>query len=126
VINPRSEVFRKHEFQPTRVGKGATLGANSTIVCGTSLGTYAFVGAGSVVTSDVLDYALAYGNPGSSAGSAAAGKNLLLKPIGPSAGPAALSIRSRETGLSSRPAEPSREKTENRFIFIVLQNFECY
>ena len=64
VINPRSEVSRKHEFKPTRVGKGATLGANSTIVCGTSLGTYAFVGAGSVVTRDIPDYALVFGNPG--------------------------------------------------------------
>jgi UDP-2-acetamido-3-amino-2,3-dideoxy-glucuronate N-acetyltransferase len=57
-------VSRKHEFKPTRVGKGATLGANSTIVCGTSLGTYAFVGAGSVVTRDIPDYALVFGNPG--------------------------------------------------------------
>ena len=63
VINPRSEVSRKHEFKPTRVGKGATLGANSTVVCGTSLGAYAFVGAGAVVTRDVPDYALVYGNP---------------------------------------------------------------
>lgn len=64
VSNPRSEVSRKHEFKPTRVGKGATLGANSTIVCGNSLGSYAFVGAGAVVTRDIPDYAMVYGNPG--------------------------------------------------------------
>jgi UDP-2-acetamido-3-amino-2,3-dideoxy-glucuronate N-acetyltransferase len=50
VINPRSEVSRKDEYLPTRVGVGATIGANATIVCGTTLGRYAFVGAGAVVT----------------------------------------------------------------------------
>ena len=64
VINPRSEISRKHEFKSTRVGKGTTLGANSTIVCGNSLGSYAFVGAGAVVTRDIPDYAMVYGNPG--------------------------------------------------------------
>ncbi|MBI3087276.1 MAG: N-acetyltransferase [Candidatus Omnitrophica bacterium] len=63
VINPRSAISRKHEFQPTRVGRGATLGANSTIVCGVAIGPYAFVGAGAVVTRDVPAYGLAYGNP---------------------------------------------------------------
>ena len=64
VINPRSHVSRKDEYQPTLVKRGATLGANSTIVCGHTIGTYAFVGAGSVVTRDVPDYALVIGNPG--------------------------------------------------------------
>jgi UDP-2-acetamido-3-amino-2,3-dideoxy-glucuronate N-acetyltransferase len=64
VATPRSYVSRKHEFLPTRVEKGATLGANSTIVCGHTIGRYAFVGAGTVVTRDVPPYALVVGNPG--------------------------------------------------------------
>jgi UDP-2-acetamido-3-amino-2,3-dideoxy-glucuronate N-acetyltransferase len=68
VINPRSHVSRKTEFQPTRVGKGATIGANATIVCGHVLGRYAFVGAGAVVTADVPDHALVLGNPARVAG----------------------------------------------------------
>ena len=63
VFNPRSHVSRKDEYQTTRVCKGASLGANSTVVCGVTIGRYAFVGAGSVVTRDVPDYALVYGNP---------------------------------------------------------------
>jgi len=63
VVNPRSHVSRKHEYLQTRVGRGASLGANSTIVCGHSIGAYAFVGAGAVVTRDVPAYALVVGNP---------------------------------------------------------------
>lgn len=63
VINPRSEVERKDEFRSTRVRRGATLGANCTIVCGTTIGEYGFVGAGAVVTSDVPPYALVTGVP---------------------------------------------------------------
>ncbi|MEP6859992.1 MAG: acyltransferase [Deltaproteobacteria bacterium] len=63
VINPRSEVTRKHEYQATRVGAGASIGANATIVCGTTLGRYAFVGAGAVVTHDVRSFALVVGVP---------------------------------------------------------------
>ncbi len=63
VINPRSHISRKHEFKDTLVKKGATLGANSTIICGITVGEYAFVGAGAVVTKDVPPYALVYGNP---------------------------------------------------------------
>jgi UDP-2-acetamido-3-amino-2,3-dideoxy-glucuronate N-acetyltransferase len=63
VVNPRSFVERKHEFKQTIVRRGATVGANATIVCGTIIGEYAFVGAGSVVTKDVASYALIYGNP---------------------------------------------------------------
>ncbi len=63
VINPRSHVSRKNEFKTTQVKRGATIGANATIVCGNSIGSYAFIGAGSVVTTDIPDYALAYGNP---------------------------------------------------------------
>lgn len=63
VINPRSAVNRKNEYLKTRVGKGATVGANATIVCGHDIGEYAFIGAGSVVTKDVKPYALIIGNP---------------------------------------------------------------
>jgi UDP-2-acetamido-3-amino-2,3-dideoxy-glucuronate N-acetyltransferase len=64
VFNPRSFISRKKEFRETLVKKGATIGANATIVCGNKIGQYAFIGAGSVVTKDVPDYALVYGNPG--------------------------------------------------------------
>ena len=63
VINPRSQVNRRDEFQTTLVKRGATIGANATILCGITLGKYAFVGAGSVVTRDVPAYALVLGNP---------------------------------------------------------------
>jgi UDP-2-acetamido-3-amino-2,3-dideoxy-glucuronate N-acetyltransferase len=63
VINPRSHVSRKNEYQTTLVRKGASIGANATVVCGVTLGCYSFVGAGSVVTRDVPDYALVYGSP---------------------------------------------------------------
>jgi UDP-2-acetamido-3-amino-2,3-dideoxy-glucuronate N-acetyltransferase len=68
VINPRSHVSRKDEYRATRVKRGATLGANSTIVCGHTIGSYAFIGAGTVVTKDVPAYALVVGNPGRIAG----------------------------------------------------------
>ena len=64
VVNPRSHVSRKDEYRPTVVKRGATLGANSTVVCGHTVGEYAFVGAGAVVTKDVPAYALIVGNPG--------------------------------------------------------------
>ena len=63
VINPRSHVSRKNEYQTTLLKRGCSLGANSTIVCGHTIGQYALIGAGSVVTKDVPDYALAMGNP---------------------------------------------------------------
>jgi|SRR3989338_4892363 len=63
VINPRSHIPRKSEFKETLVQRGATLGANSTILCGITIGEYAFIGAGAVVTKNVPPYALFYGNP---------------------------------------------------------------
>jgi UDP-2-acetamido-3-amino-2,3-dideoxy-glucuronate N-acetyltransferase len=63
VINPRSHISRKHEYRRTLVRRGASIGANATIVCGTTLGEYAFIGAGAVVTRDVADYALVAGVP---------------------------------------------------------------
>jgi UDP-2-acetamido-3-amino-2,3-dideoxy-glucuronate N-acetyltransferase len=64
VINPRAFIERKHEFRSTQVGRGATLGANCTIVCGWDIGAYAMVGAGAVVTSHVPAYGLVVGVPG--------------------------------------------------------------
>jgi UDP-2-acetamido-3-amino-2,3-dideoxy-glucuronate N-acetyltransferase len=63
VINPRSHWPRKDEYKKTLVRKGASLGANSTVLCGVTVGQYAFVGAGALVSRDVPDYALVYGNP---------------------------------------------------------------
>lgn len=63
VINPRSAINRKSEYAKTHVGKGATIGANATIVCGHNIGEYAFIGAGAVVTKHVPAYALVVGNP---------------------------------------------------------------
>lgn len=63
VINPRAFVERKQEYKKTIIKKGASIGANATIVCGIAIGEYAFIGAGSVVTKDVSPYALVYGSP---------------------------------------------------------------
>ena len=63
VINPRSAVPRKDEFKRTLVRKGASIGANATIVCGITIGRYSFIGAGAVVTKDIPDYALVFGSP---------------------------------------------------------------
>ncbi len=63
VINPRSAIVRKHEYKPTYVRKGATIGANATILCGIEIGEYAFIGAGAVATKNVPAYALVMGNP---------------------------------------------------------------
>ncbi len=63
VNNPRSAVVRKNQYLKTNVGKGATIGANATVICGNNIGEYAFIGAGAVVTKDVPPYALVVGNP---------------------------------------------------------------
>jgi len=63
VINPRSHIVRRNEYRQTLVRRGASIGANATVVCGHTIGRYAFVGAGAVVTKDVPDYALVVGNP---------------------------------------------------------------
>ena len=63
VTNPRSAVNRKDQYAKTHVGKGASIGANATIVCGHDIGKYAFIGAGAVVTKNIPDYALVVGNP---------------------------------------------------------------
>jgi UDP-2-acetamido-3-amino-2,3-dideoxy-glucuronate N-acetyltransferase len=64
VINPRSFIERKSEYKDTRISKGASIGANATIICGNNIGKYALIGAGAVVTKDIPDYALVVGNPG--------------------------------------------------------------
>jgi UDP-2-acetamido-3-amino-2,3-dideoxy-glucuronate N-acetyltransferase len=63
VVNPRSHISRKDEYQQTLVRRGASIGANATVVCGVTLGRYSFVGAGAVVTRDVPDYAIVFGSP---------------------------------------------------------------
>ena len=63
VINPRAAIERKSEYLQTRVGRGATIGANATVVCGHDIGAYAFIGAGAVITHEVPPYALVVGNP---------------------------------------------------------------
>lgn len=68
VINPRSAVNRKNEFKSTLIKKGATIGANATIICGIIINSYAFIGAGAVITKDVPAYALITGNPGRQTG----------------------------------------------------------
>ncbi len=68
IVNPRSAIIRKDQYVKTTVRKGATIGANATIVCGIEIGQFAFIGAGAVVTKDVLPYALVVGNPGKQIG----------------------------------------------------------
>ena len=63
IINPRSAIIRKDEYKQTIVKKGASIGANATIICGNNIGEYALIGAGSVVTKEVLPFALVVGNP---------------------------------------------------------------
>ena len=63
VLNPRSAIERKHEFRPTLIEEGATIGANATIICGHTIGHYALIGAGAVITKDILPYSLWVGNP---------------------------------------------------------------
>ena len=68
IVNPRSAVVRRDQYLTTHIGKGATVGANATIICGHNIGAYAFIGAGAVVTQDILPYALVMGNPAKQTG----------------------------------------------------------
>ena len=80
VINPRSFIERKSEYKTTLVKKGASIGANATIICGVTIGEYAFIGAGSVITKDVLPFALMKGNPARQDGwMSASGAKLIFK-----------------------------------------------
>ena len=64
VINPRACIERKDQYKPTKICTGASIGANATIICGNTIGAYALIGAGAVITKDVPDYAMVFGNPG--------------------------------------------------------------
>ena len=68
VVNPRSAINRRNDYQKTHVGRGASIGANATIVCGNNIGKYAFIGAGTVITKEVPAYSLWVGNPGKQIG----------------------------------------------------------
>lgn len=81
VLNPRAFVVRKEEYRVTRICRGASLGANSTVVCGVTVGAYAFVGAGAVVTRDVPDFALVVGTPARQIGWMSAHGNRLDLPL---------------------------------------------
>jgi UDP-2-acetamido-3-amino-2,3-dideoxy-glucuronate N-acetyltransferase len=84
VVNPRAEIRRRGHFAVTRIRRGATLGANATIVCGHTVGRHAFIAAGAVVTGDVPDYALVMGVPGRQAGWIGRhGERLVADPAGP-------------------------------------------
>jgi UDP-2-acetamido-3-amino-2,3-dideoxy-glucuronate N-acetyltransferase len=103
VINPRSHISRKNEYRPTLVRQGATVGANATVVCGHTIGRYAFVGAGAVVTEDVPDYALVYGNPARRQGWICE-CGVRLEPAADAATCASCGLRYRLEGGRLRPA----------------------
>lgn len=85
VINPRAYIERKDEFKTTLIKKGATIGANSTIICGLTIGQYALIGAGAVVTKDIPDFAIIVGNPGKCIGYVCkCGERLTFSPDGES------------------------------------------
>jgi len=110
VVNPRAHVERKTEYRPTRVGRGASLGANCTIVCGATLGKYSFVGAGAVVTGDVPDFALVVGVPARQIGwMSAYGERLEL----PLHGEASVQCPNDGSRYHLRGDRVTRELTEN-------------
>jgi UDP-2-acetamido-3-amino-2,3-dideoxy-glucuronate N-acetyltransferase len=103
VINPRSAIIRKDEYKPTLVQKGATIGANATIVCGITIGKYAFIGAGAVVTKNISDYALVVGNPARQAGwMSEYGHKLKFNPEGMAVCPESLDKYKLENGKVSK------------------------
>ena len=104
VINPRSSVERKDEYLETRVGKGASIGANATIICGNEIGEYALIGAGSVVTKPVPSYALVVGNPAKQMGwMSKAGVRLTFD----------------EEGMAVCPEKGERYKMKNQIVTII-------
>lgn len=106
VVNPRSAIIRRGEYLRTLVRKGATIGANATIICGIEIGEHAFVGAGAVVTKDILPFALVIGNPARFAGwMSRAGHRLVFD----------------STGLAMCPEEEIMYKLENKKVTIIEQ-----
>lgn len=110
VVNPRSHVSRKHEYRATRVGRGATIGANATVVCGHELGAYCFVAAGAVVTRDVPAYALVAGVPARRIGwMCACGERLEEPAVGERAACGACGVVYERAGAETlKPATPGR------------------
>ena len=107
VINPRSHVERKDQYQQTLVKRGASIGANATIICGVTLGEYAFVGAGAVVTKDVPAYGLVYGNPANLVGwMCACGEQLEVSSAMPSDQVICASCERAYTLVSAREIKP--------------------
>lgn len=101
IINPRSAIIRKTEYIKTLVKKGATIGANATIICGNTIGEYALIGAGAVITKDVLPYALVLGNPAKQTG--------WVSEYGHK-------LNFRKDGIASCPESNERYKLENNNI----------
>jgi len=106
VINPRSSVSRKSDYKQTIVKKGATIGANATIVCGITIGRHAFIGAGTVVTKNIPDFALVVGNPGRQSGwMSASGQKLTFDNFGKAICPERKEKYELKNGLVSRLEE---------------------
>ena len=118
VLTPRSAVSRKHAYEPTTVRKGATIGANATILCGIHIGRYAFIGAGAVVTKDVPDFALVLGNPAHQAGwMSAYGEHLHFDEHGLAVCPGSGKTYRLKDGLvSETEEEPQEEEARYRQV----------
>jgi len=102
VLTPRAHVNRKDEFLPTLVGRGASIGANATIVCGVTIGRFAMIGAGAVITKDVPNHALIIGNPGRQLGW-----------VGESGERLTDDLQCPRTGQRYRPADNGLERTDS-------------
>jgi UDP-2-acetamido-3-amino-2,3-dideoxy-glucuronate N-acetyltransferase len=107
VINPRSAVNRKSSYQETLVEKGATIGANSTIVCGHKIGAFSFIGAGAVVTRDVKPYALVIGNPARQTG--------WMSEFGHK-------LQFNNDGIATCPESGQKYRIENTHVFKIIKN----
>ncbi len=104
VINPRSFIERKSEFKKTLIGKGATIGANATIICGVEIGAYALIGAGSVVTKNVPSFALMMGNPARQKGWVSE---------------AGINLHFNNNGMAICPETGKKYKLENERVYVI-------